>query len=334
METTTLSPTDSPGKTIANNDIQFSMEELLENDHLLHQSQMVAGLGTYALDVRTGLWRSSELMNEIFGIDTSYAHSIEGWVALIHPDDRSMMLDYFQGEVLRKRQPFNKEYRILKHNDKTERWLHGWGKLEFDAQGSPRKMIGIIQDITTRKRTEDALRESEAKFAKVFRDAPAWISITDRETSVFLDINERAQKASGFSREEIIGHTASELEWITPADQEQLKQEIKKQGQITGMEITFRAKNGRTLQGWVTGETIVINGRSALLTVITDITDRKEADAQLSKQMDELRRWQAVTLGRESRIGELKREVNALATRLGLQPPYQSTENTARQENP
>jgi PAS domain S-box-containing protein len=333
METSTLALTDLPVNTIANNGIQPSTEELLENEHLLHQSHIVAGLGTYALDVRTGLWRSSELMDEIFGIDTSYTHSIEGWVALIHPDDRSMMLDYFQGEVLGKRQPFNKEYRILKHNDKTERWLHGWGKLEFDTQGRPFKMIGIIQDITTRKRTEDALRESEAKFAKVFRDAPAWISITDRETSIFLDINERAQKASGFSREEIIGHTPTELEWITPADQEQLKQEIKKLGKITGMEMSFRVKNGQTLQGWVTGEIIVINGRSALLTVITDITGRKEADAQLSKQMAELRRWQAVTLGREGRVGELKREVNALAARLGLQPPYGSTEDIARKEN-
>ncbi|GEM_PF-1484416 len=56
--------------------------------------------------------------------------------------------------------------------------------------------------------------------------------------------------------------------------------------------------------------------------VCTDITARRKAEQQMQQQLDELRRWQAVTLGREGRIGELKREVNALAARLGQPPPY------------
>jgi PAS domain S-box-containing protein len=53
-----------------------------------------------------------------------------------------------------------------------------------------------------------------------------------------------------------------------------------------------------------------------------DITDRRQAENALTEQLNELRRWQAVTLGRENRIGELKREVNGLAARLGQTPPY------------
>ncbi len=60
--------------------------------------------------------------------------------------------------------------------------------------------------------------------------------------------------------------------------------------------------------------------------VCTDITARRDAAQQMQQQLDELRRWQAVTLGREGRIGELKREVNALATRLGQPPPYGTQE--------
>ena len=59
-----------------------------------------------------------------------------------------------------------------------------------------------------------------------------------------------------------------------------------------------------------------------------DITERKRAEEQVTRQLDELRRWQTVTLGREGRVAELKREVNALAVRLGQPPPYPSAEAT------
>ena len=54
----------------------------------------------------------------------------------------------------------------------------------------------------------------------------------------------------------------------------------------------------------------------------SDITERNRAEEELQAKMVELQRWHAVTLGREGRIGELKREVNELSTRLGQLPPY------------
>ena len=56
--------------------------------------------------------------------------------------------------------------------------------------------------------------------------------------------------------------------------------------------------------------------------IVCDITDRKKAESERSRQLDELKRWYTVTLGREQRVGELKSEVNRLAARLGLPPPY------------
>ena len=66
-----------------------------------------------------------------------------------------------------------------------------------------------------------------------------------------------------------------------------------------------------------------------LVGIILDITDRKQAEDQLAQQLDELRRWYAATLGREGRIAELKREVNARARRLGDPAPYPSAEDPA-----
>ena len=75
--------------------------------------------------------------DRMFGIDEAYEHSVEGWVALIYPDDRTMMSEYFRNEVLVQDQTFNKEYRIIRHDNHAERWVHGLGKLKFDTQGRP-----------------------------------------------------------------------------------------------------------------------------------------------------------------------------------------------------
>ena len=80
---------------------------------------------------------------------------------MVHPDDRAMMVDHFENEALARHCPFNKEYRIVRHNDQTERWVQRMGKLEFDATGRPVKMVGTIQDITERRKLEAQFRQAQ-----------------------------------------------------------------------------------------------------------------------------------------------------------------------------
>ncbi len=139
-------------------------DALQESESLLKESQSNAGLGSYVLDVPSGVWKSSTVLDRLLGIDEAYEHSVEGWAILIHPEDRVMMTDYFSDEVLGQGEPFDKTYRIIRHNDGVARWVHGLGKAEFDGQGHPLKMHGTIQDITERKQAEDALRESHRQL--------------------------------------------------------------------------------------------------------------------------------------------------------------------------
>ena len=132
-----------------------------ESEVLLKESQRIAGLGSYVLDIPAGQWRPSEVMEKILGIDKTYDCSLANWVALVHPDERTLMANYLEKEVLGQHQPFNKEYRIRRHNDRAERWVHGLGRLEFEAQGRPVKMSGTIQDITDRKQAEAALTREQ-----------------------------------------------------------------------------------------------------------------------------------------------------------------------------
>jgi PAS domain S-box-containing protein len=208
------------------------------------------------------------------------------------------------------------------HSPDEKRWFIG-RITRFNSKGHTNLVI-THENITERKLAEEALRESEAKFTKVFHDAPVWIAITDWNDETYLDVNEEALRATGYSREEVIGHTAPEFGWLNADGRAQLLAEIQKYGRISGMEMIFRTKDGRSLNGWVNGEQIIIGSRPCLLTITVNITDHK--------QLIELRRWYSAMLGREERTLELKKEVNDLLAQAGRPPRYAGSLEAQRDE--
>jgi PAS domain S-box-containing protein len=129
-------------------------EALKESEFFLRKSQSVALIGSYYFDARTGIWISSHALDDVFGIDDHYTKDINGWIELIHPDDKEEMLRYLSQYVIAQHNRFDREYRIICQNNGQERWVHGLGELEYDEHGNTIKMIGTIQDITLRKKTE------------------------------------------------------------------------------------------------------------------------------------------------------------------------------------
>jgi signal transduction histidine kinase len=142
-------------------ELQLTLESVRTSETLLRESQIIAGLGSYVFDVSSGMWESSDVLDKIFGISESYERSIEGWAALIFPDDKQMLVDYLKIEVIGQGKDFDKVYRIIRHNDKEVRWLHGLGKLELDDHGHPLRLRGTIQDISEEHLAQQQLREAK-----------------------------------------------------------------------------------------------------------------------------------------------------------------------------
>ena len=192
-------------------------EELLQkNSEELKESQSIAGLGSYILDIRSGVWQSSAVLDQIFGIDAAYQRTITGWETLIHPDDKAMMHHYLLTEILGQGEKFNKEYRITRHNDHAVRWLRGLGKLDLDAQGNPIRMHGTIQDITDQKQTEIALRKSEESYRSLFEnmlDSVAHCQIiyeNDKPIDmVYLAVNPAFEHTTGLNN--VVGRRINEV---------------------------------------------------------------------------------------------------------------------------
>ncbi len=139
-------------------------EALMESERLLQESQSIAGIGSYVLDIPAGTWTGSRVLDEIFGLDGPRARSIQEWVDLLHPDWRRQMIEHFENEVLKGHARFDREYQIVRVKDGAVRWVHGLGQLEFDDRLQPARMIGTIRDITGRKQAEVMLKQTEEKL--------------------------------------------------------------------------------------------------------------------------------------------------------------------------
>ena len=128
-----------------------------EHEYFIKESQKAANIGSYSADFVNDYWQSSQVLDTIFGIDATYNRSVEGWLNIIHPDDREMLSNYLKQQVIANHTDFNNEYRIIRKNDQETRWVRGLGKIKTDDYGNVISLIGTIQDITELKFKEHEL---------------------------------------------------------------------------------------------------------------------------------------------------------------------------------
>ena len=147
-------------------------------------------IGSYSIDLLGGEWIGSEGLDALFGIDGDFPKTVEGWLTLVHPDDREVMAAYFADEVIRGAHPFDRRYRIVRPSTGEECWVHGRGALDLDESGRPVRMFGTISDISEqvsaeieRNRLDEALRRGERNLAEAQRIAHIgsweWDLLTD-----------------------------------------------------------------------------------------------------------------------------------------------------------
>jgi PAS domain S-box-containing protein len=134
-------------------------------------------------------------------------------------------------------------------------------------------------------RIKIALAESKEKFTIIFRSSPDPIAIvTYEEGARFLEVNERMSEFYGYSREELLGSTATELGlWVNWQELQEFKQ-LLASGGVYNFEMTTRTKSGATRVILVSGERCYLEGQEATIVVIKDISDRQQAEALLREK--------------------------------------------------
>ncbi|MFA6980849.1 MAG: PAS domain S-box protein [Ignavibacteriaceae bacterium] len=184
--------------------------------------------------------------------------------------------------------------------------------------------LSIARNITERKLAEEKLKTNEKKFRLLIENAIDLVFTVNSE-GFLTYISPSAKQFGGYDEIEELGKHFSgyladknQLEKFSQAFQEILE------GQISlVLELFFLPKDRKPFWAEVTAKPLVVNNKVVEIhCVLRNIEERKQADEKIKAQLSELKKWQATTIGREERIIEMKKEVNTLLEKLGLQKKY------------
>ena len=255
-------------------------EALKESEFFFKESQKAAFIGSYKTDFILGRWESSEVLDKIFGIDKNFERTVPGWIDIVHPSDREMMNKYLEDEVIGKRKPFDKEYRIIRKNDGQERWVLGLGIVVFDDHGNVLSLIGTIQDISERKLNEYEIR----KLNRAVEATSEVVFVTDKE-GILTYVNPSFTEVYGHQADDVIGKVTPRIlksGQMDEASYESFWQELLNNRLVKG-ELINKTKDGRSIH--IEGSSNAILNEAGeiigFVAIQTDITKRKQIEEEL-----------------------------------------------------
>jgi diguanylate cyclase (GGDEF)-like protein/PAS domain S-box-containing protein len=143
-------------------------------------------------------------------------------------------------------------------------------------------LLTTFRDISARQKAEAELKASQEKFALAFHSSPDAITITERDTGRYLEVNEGFCRLTGYSAEEVLGRSSHELDiWVDPLERELMVHKIKQDSRVYHLEMRGRQRDGsiRIVQASV--EPIQLNNVPCLLLTGRDVSELKAAQAQI-----------------------------------------------------
>jgi PAS domain S-box-containing protein len=200
----------------------------------------------------------------------------------IHPDDRDAAV---QRAMLAERsgEPFDLEYR-LQRADGDWIWIHDRSVLERDEHGRPGAWTGVLLDISTRKRLESALRDSEVRFRRAFENAAIGMTLGTPDHRC-LDANAAYCRMVGVSREELIGRSFADVTYPDDRASEARLVARLRAGEIDAYEMVKRypRPDGSIVTGLLTVSAVRDDTGALLYDIglMQDITAQKVAEASL-----------------------------------------------------
>jgi len=142
-------------------------------------------------------------------------------------------------------------------------------------------------DITQRMKAESALKESEKRTATILRVSPIVIGVSTVAEGRYTDVNDAFERVLGYSPSEVIGRTSIELNlWVENDARARILHHIKTHGRVDNFEIRLRRKSGEIFPALLYVTPIDLYDTPCLLTMVMDITERKQVEEQLRETRD------------------------------------------------
>lgn len=295
-------------------DLHASQEELRASESLLSKSQEIAHIGSWSLDLTTDNLYWSDEVYRIFGCKPQeFAATYQAFLEFTHPDDRAAVDETYSRSVSEGSDNYEIEHRILRQGTGEIRHVHERCVHVRDAAGAIIQSIGMVQDITERRRVSEALRASEDRYRTLFSEMQSSFAyseiICDAQgrpiNSRYLAVNPAFERITGRKAEDVVGKTilevfpALEPEWI----------ETFGRVALTGEPARFEMSAAEL--GMTFDVAAFCPAANHYACTFNDITARKVAEAEqrrLFEQVERDRRALVSTLEDQRRTEETLRE--------------------------
>lgn len=199
------------------------------------------------------------------------------WQSILHPDDSLWAQAYCASETSALRN-HTLDYRVMSADGRSV-WVRDI--VSLIQHGQRPVMRGLMIDISEIKKTEHALRQSEQKFASVFRQCPDMLVLARLSDGCLLEVNEAFEQQMGLSAAQVIGRTPTELGiWGNQTTGPELLRMIQR-SRVRNLEMAFRRSSGELFTGLISAEPFDLDTLPALVVVVRDISELKQTEQRL-----------------------------------------------------
>ena len=238
----------------------------------------------YSMDINGILTYMSPQIRK-YGVESETIIS-KSLLEFIHPDDHEKIMKEYQKTLVTGIE-FPSTFRILDAKGGVH-WFEDIGKIQRDKDGNITGIAGVLRDITDRKKAEEKLKQSEKNYRDLFNNATDAIYIQDREGR-FLEVNQGAIDMYGYPEEYFIGKTP---EFLSAPGKNDLKKiigfvEDAFNGKPRQYDFWGIRKNGEVFPKIVRSQKGIYLGKEVVVTYALDITERKQAEEQIRRELKE-----------------------------------------------
>jgi len=267
-------------------------EKLRETTRNLQAAQRIAHIGNWAFDVATQTMTWSEEHARIFGLEPGQAPTLDEFQQMLHPEYRETHIQMLQEAIAT-----GKSYQIdliITRSDGAIRHISGWGETQKNDRGVVERLFGLVMDVTDRVQAKKASQKSEARLAGILDLAADAVISIDASQRITL-FNQGAVKIFGYNAQEAIGQPLDillpeRLGEIHRQHVEQFKESTETARRMGArLEIAARRRDGTEFPAEASISKLYLEGEIILTVILSDITDRKQAELALRQSEERFR---------------------------------------------